>query len=55
MTKVVVFGVGQLAEVVHFYLSHDSPHEVAAFTVDNQYQKAEANGPSVHPPRYSLQ
>ena len=33
MAKVVVFGTGSFAECVHFYLTHDSPHEVVAFTV----------------------
>jgi sugar O-acyltransferase (sialic acid O-acetyltransferase NeuD family) len=33
MAQVVVFGTGAFAEVVLFYLTHDSPHEVVAFTV----------------------
>jgi sugar O-acyltransferase (sialic acid O-acetyltransferase NeuD family) len=37
VAKVVVFGVGQWAELAHFYLTHDSPHEVVAFTVDRDY------------------
>jgi sugar O-acyltransferase (sialic acid O-acetyltransferase NeuD family) len=37
VAKVVVFGVGQWAELAHFYLTHDSPHEVVAFTVDREY------------------
>lgn len=37
MARVVVFGVGQWADLAHFYLTHDSPHEVAAFTVDRNY------------------
>lgn len=38
MTKpVVVFGIGQWAELAHFYLEHDSPHDVVAFTVDRPY------------------
>lgn len=37
MAKVVVFGVSQWAELAHFYLTHDSPHEVVAFTVDRDY------------------
>jgi len=40
MSKVVVFGVSQWAELAHFYLTHDSPHEVAAFTVDRDYLTA---------------
>ena len=41
MAKVVVFGVGQVAEVAHFYLTHDSEHEVVAFTVNRDYLKEE--------------
>jgi sugar O-acyltransferase (sialic acid O-acetyltransferase NeuD family) len=37
VAKVVVFGVSQWAELAHFYLTHDSPHEVVAFTVDREY------------------
>ena len=37
MAKVVVFGVGQWAELAHFYLTHDSTHDVVAFTVDRDY------------------
>jgi sugar O-acyltransferase (sialic acid O-acetyltransferase NeuD family) len=37
MAKIVVFGVGQWAELAHFYLTHDSPHDVVAFTVDRDY------------------
>jgi len=32
--KVVVFGTGSFAEIVHFYLSHDSEYEVVAFTAN---------------------
>jgi sugar O-acyltransferase (sialic acid O-acetyltransferase NeuD family) len=41
MAKIVVFGVSQLAELAHFYLTHDSPHEVVAFTVDQAYLNVE--------------
>jgi sugar O-acyltransferase (sialic acid O-acetyltransferase NeuD family) len=37
MSRVVVFGVGRIAELAHFYLRHDSPHEVIGFTVDSDY------------------
>lgn len=40
MAKVVIFGVGQWAELAHFYLTHDSPHDVVAFTVDGEFLKA---------------
>ncbi len=32
-----MFGVGQWASLAHFYLTHDSPHEIAGFTVDRGY------------------
>jgi sugar O-acyltransferase (sialic acid O-acetyltransferase NeuD family) len=37
MAKIIVFGVSQWAELAHFYLTHDSPHDVAAFTLDREY------------------
>ena len=37
MARTVVFGTGQWAQLAHFYLTHDSPHEVVAFTVDAEY------------------
>jgi len=37
MAKIVLFGIGQNADVAHVYLAQDSPHEVAAFTVDAAY------------------
>ena len=39
MAKVVVFGTSNWAELAHFYLTHDSPHEVVAFTLDRAYFK----------------
>lgn len=41
MTKVVIFGVLDTAELAHFYLTHDSSYEVAAFTVDREFLKRE--------------
>jgi sugar O-acyltransferase (sialic acid O-acetyltransferase NeuD family) len=41
MEKVVIFGATQLAVLMHFYLTHDSPYEVAAFTVDRDYIEEE--------------
>jgi len=37
MAKVVIFGTSQWAELAYFYLTHDSPHEVVAFTLDRDY------------------
>lgn len=34
---IIVFGTGEVAELAHFYFTHDSPYEVAGFTVDAAY------------------
>lgn len=39
MEKIVIFGTEELAQVAHFYLTHDSPYEVVAFTVNRDYIK----------------
>ncbi|CAN5532763.1 acetyltransferase [soil metagenome] len=45
MSKVIIFGVSQWAELAHFYLTHDSPHEVVGFTLDRAYlQNTEYKG-----------
>ncbi|GAB3947928.1 acetyltransferase [Spirosoma harenae] len=41
MAKVIIFGVMDTAELAHFYLTHDSEHEVAAFTVSREYMKSD--------------
>lgn len=33
----MIFGAGSFAECVHFYFTHDSPHDVLAFTVDDSH------------------
>jgi sugar O-acyltransferase (sialic acid O-acetyltransferase NeuD family) len=40
MRDVVIFGNGQIAEVVHYYLTQEGGRTVAAFTVDNKYRTA---------------
>ena len=40
MKKVVLFGDGSVAKLAQFYLTHDSPHEVTAFTLDDADIKA---------------
>jgi sugar O-acyltransferase (sialic acid O-acetyltransferase NeuD family) len=40
MAEVIVFGTGQWAELADFYFTHDSPHDVVAFTVDRGYLTA---------------
>ena len=48
--KVVIFGVGDLAQVADVYLTEDSPHEVVAFTVNEQYiEETEVSGRPVVP------
>ncbi len=37
MSKVLIFGVKDFAELAHFYLSTDSEHEVVGFCVDSAY------------------
>ena len=37
MAKVVVFGVQDFAQLARFYLTHDTPHEVVAFSVHEAY------------------
>jgi len=37
VSDVVIFGSGPQAEVAHFYLTSDSPHDVKAFAVDREY------------------
>ena len=40
MAKVVIFGTGSFAELVHFYLTRESEHEVVAFTASRDAIKA---------------
>ncbi len=42
MANVVIFGVRDFASLAHFYLKHDSPHDVVAFTVTRDHLPAEA-------------
>lgn len=42
MAKVIIFGNGQIASVGYFYLTHDSEHEVVAFTVDRAFVREES-------------
>jgi sugar O-acyltransferase (sialic acid O-acetyltransferase NeuD family) len=39
VAKIVVFGSGQVAETIYDYLKFDSPHEVVAFTLDQEWIK----------------
>lgn len=39
MAKIIIFGTMDTAELAHYYLKNDSPHEVVAFTVSQEYIK----------------
>jgi sugar O-acyltransferase (sialic acid O-acetyltransferase NeuD family) len=41
MAKVVIFGSSDIADVVYYYLTRDSEHEIVAFTVDGDYLTAD--------------
>lgn len=42
MAKVIIFGVLDTAELAHYYLEHDSEHEVVAFSVNKEYIQEES-------------
>ena len=42
MSKVIIFGIGQIAEIAHFYLSEDSEHEIVAFCVDKDFLETDS-------------
>ena len=37
MSRIVIFGIGKIADQAYFYLTNDTPHEIVAFTVDREY------------------
>lgn len=37
MAQLILFGDGVVASHAHYHLTHDSPHDVVAFTVDRAY------------------
>ena len=39
MSKLIIFGCGEIAQLAHFYFTTDSKHEVVAFTVDQKYRQ----------------
>ena len=41
IARIVVFGTKDTAQLARFYLTHDSEHEVVAFSVHEQYMPAE--------------
>ncbi len=42
MAKVVIYGNGQVAGLAHYFLTHDSEHEVVAFTVDREFVREQS-------------
>src|ERR1700746_1091060 len=42
MARLVIFGAGDIARLPHYYFTRDSEHQVAAFTVDQEYLKEES-------------
>jgi sugar O-acyltransferase (sialic acid O-acetyltransferase NeuD family) len=50
MSRVVIFGNSDWADLAHVYLTYDSPHDVVAFTVDRDHlQEKEHRGLPVVP------
>lgn len=41
MSKLIIFGAGDIARLAHYYFTRDSEREVIAFTVDEKYCKAD--------------
>jgi sugar O-acyltransferase (sialic acid O-acetyltransferase NeuD family) len=39
MSNIIIFGEGKIADEAYFYLTNDSPHDVVAFTVDEQFMR----------------
>ena len=37
MKKIIVFGVGEFADIAYYYFTHDTDIEVASFTVEPGY------------------
>ena len=46
MSKIIIFGIQDFAELAHYYLENDSEHEVVAFCVNKEYmpEKREFKG-----------
>lgn len=37
MKKIIIFGLGEIADLAHFYFTHDTNYKIVAFTVDQTY------------------
>ncbi len=41
LEKVIIFGIGDISKIAHYYLSKDDRYEVVALTIDNEYKDIE--------------
>ena len=41
MKEIVIFGLGDIAQIANYYFDIDSDYKVAAFTVDNDYKEVD--------------
>jgi sugar O-acyltransferase (sialic acid O-acetyltransferase NeuD family) len=41
--RLVIIGAGEFAEIAYEYFTHDSPYDVAAFSVEQEFVKAEGH------------
>jgi sugar O-acyltransferase (sialic acid O-acetyltransferase NeuD family) len=41
MADIIIFGIGDIAELAHYYFTNDSDHKVVGFTVDSTYRNKE--------------
>ena len=39
MKSLIIFGTGDIAQLAHYYFTHDTDYEVVAFTVDAEYKQ----------------
>ncbi len=37
MDKIIIFGMGEIAQIANYYFDIDTPHEIVAFTLDKEY------------------
>jgi FlaA1/EpsC-like NDP-sugar epimerase len=50
MSKIIIFGSGDIAQIAKYYFDIDSDHEVVGFTLDSPYIKKETfEGLPVYP------
>lgn len=42
MAKIIIFGIGDVAQLAKYYFEIDSPHQPVCFTIDKEYLKEES-------------